>query len=131
MLGDGPLKGAATRFVAGATPTQLDGTHTVLADAASWQHDPWSGHIDDDGVLWGRGAIDMKSQTAAEVAAALALAADGWRPASGLLRIVVAVDEEVGGTLGARWLCWLRSPTAWTRPMRWGSCTETSSRATS
>jgi acetylornithine deacetylase/succinyl-diaminopimelate desuccinylase-like protein len=89
----------------GPVLTLLSHVDTVLADAAGWQHDPWSGHVDDDGVLWGRGAIDMKSQTAAEVAAAIALAESGWRPASGLLRIVVAVDEEVGGTLGARWLC--------------------------
>lgn len=85
--------------------TLLSHVDTVLADAAAWQHDPWSGHVDDAGFLWGRGAIDMKSQTAAEIAAALSLARAGWRPATGLLRIVVAVDEEVGGTLGARWLC--------------------------
>ncbi|MDQ8046016.1 MAG: M20/M25/M40 family metallo-hydrolase [Solirubrobacteraceae bacterium] len=91
--------------VDGQIVTLLSHVDTVLADAAAWQHDPWSGHIDDDGVLWGRGAIDMKSQTAAEVAAAISLAEEGWRPATGLLRIVVAVDEEVGGTLGARWLC--------------------------
>ncbi len=89
----------------GPIVTLLSHVDTVLADAASWQHDPWSGDIDDDGILWGRGAIDMKSQTAAEVAAACALAESGWRPRSGLLRVVVAVDEEVGGTLGARWLC--------------------------
>ncbi|MBJ7470480.1 MAG: M20/M25/M40 family metallo-hydrolase [Solirubrobacteraceae bacterium] len=91
--GDGPIV------------TLLSHVDTVLADAASWQHDPWSAHVDDDGMLWGRGAIDMKSQTAAEIAAAVTLAQSGWRPATGLLRIVVAVDEEVGGTLGARWLC--------------------------
>ncbi len=91
--GDGPIL------------TLLSHVDTVLADAASWQHDPWSGHVDDDQILWGRGAIDMKSQTAAEVAAVIALAESGWRPTSGLLRILVAVDEEVGGTLGARWLC--------------------------
>lgn len=89
----------------GPVVTLLSHVDTVLADAATWQHDPWSGHVDDAGFLWGRGAIDMKSQTAAEIAAAIALAESGWRPAGGLLRIVVAVDEEVGGTLGARWLC--------------------------
>ena len=84
--------------------TLLSHVDTVLADPSTWQHDPWSGHVDDAGFLWGRGAIDMKSQTAAEVAAAISLARSGWRPASGVLRILVAVDEEVGGTLGARWL---------------------------
>ena len=91
--------------VDGPIVTLLSHVDTVLADASSWTHDPWSGHIDADEVLWGRGAIDMKSQTAAEVAAACALGRAGWRPASGLLRVIVCVDEEVGGTLGARWLC--------------------------
>src|SRR3954454_23146307 len=50
---------------------------TVLADADDWTVDPWSGELR-DGCVWGRGAIDMKSQVAAEVAAACALAEDGW-----------------------------------------------------
>src|SRR5204863_2359273 len=52
-----------------------------------------------------RGAQDMKSQTAAEVAAAVSLAREGWRPARGELLVVVVVDEEVGGALGAMWIC--------------------------
>lgn len=91
--------------VDGPIVTLLSHVDTVLADAAAWQHDPWSAHIDDSATLWGRGAIDMKSQTAAEIAAAIALARTGWRPQSGLLRVIVCADEEVGGTLGARWLC--------------------------
>ena len=42
---------------------------TVLADPADWTHDPWSGDVA-DGYLWGRGALDMKSQVAAEAVAA-------------------------------------------------------------
>jgi acetylornithine deacetylase/succinyl-diaminopimelate desuccinylase-like protein len=76
---------------------------TVLADAGEWTHDPWSGEIA-DGFLWGRGALDMKSQVAAEVAAAAALARSGWRPAQGELLVVTVVDEETGGSLGAQWL---------------------------
>ncbi len=90
--------------VDGPVVTLLSHVDTVLADASDWQHDPWSGDIE-AGVLWGRGAIDMKSQTAAEVAAGIGLARAGWRPATGLLRLLVVADEEVGGTLGARWLC--------------------------
>jgi acetylornithine deacetylase/succinyl-diaminopimelate desuccinylase-like protein len=76
---------------------------TVLADASEWQRDPWSGDIA-GGCLWGRGSLDMKSQVAAEVAAAAALAREGWRPARGELLIVAVVDEETGGELGAKWL---------------------------
>lgn len=82
----------------------LSHVDTVLATPSDWTHDPWSGDLA-DGCLWGRGALDMKSQTAAEVAAALSLAHTGWRPAQGDLLVVVVVDEEVGGELGAMWIC--------------------------
>jgi acetylornithine deacetylase/succinyl-diaminopimelate desuccinylase-like protein len=46
----------------------------------------------------------MKSQVAAEIAAAAALARSGWRPAAGELLIAAVVDEETGGELGAQWI---------------------------
>ena len=49
-----------------------------------------------DGCVWGRGALDMKSQVAAEVAAAVALAEEGWRPEPGELKLVLTADEETG-----------------------------------
>jgi acetylornithine deacetylase/succinyl-diaminopimelate desuccinylase-like protein len=82
----------------------LSHVDTVLAHADEWEHDPWSGEVDSDGFLWGRGALDMKSQTAAEVVAGTDLARGGWRPARGALKIVVVSDEETGGEVGARWL---------------------------
>ena len=81
----------------------LSHVDTVLASAEDWSRDPWSGELD-DGHVWGRGAIDMKSQTAAEVVAGAALARDGWRPPRGELKIMSVVDEEAGGQLGAKWL---------------------------
>ncbi len=88
-----------------STPTlcYLGHVDTVLADPADWTHGPWSGDVA-DGFLWGRGALDMKSQVAAEVAAAASLARSGWRPAGGELLVVVVVDEETGGALGAQWI---------------------------
>ncbi len=94
------LRGAAD----GPVLCLLSHVDTVLATAADWTHDPWSGDLD-GGCVWGRGALDMKSQTAAELTAALSLARSGWRPARGDLLVVVVVDEEVGGELGAIWLC--------------------------
>jgi acetylornithine deacetylase/succinyl-diaminopimelate desuccinylase-like protein len=82
----------------------LSHVDTVLAHAEEWEHDPWSGDVDSDGFLWGRGALDMKSQTAAEVVAGADLAREGWRPAKGALKVVVVSDEETGGEVGARWL---------------------------
>jgi len=82
----------------------LSHVDTVLADAADWRHDPWSGDVH-DGAIWGRGAIDMKSQTAAEAVAAAHLARRGWRPPRGELKVISVADEEAGGAIGAQWLC--------------------------
>jgi acetylornithine deacetylase/succinyl-diaminopimelate desuccinylase-like protein len=87
----------------GPTLCYLGHVDTVLADAEEWTRDPWSGEVA-DGYLWGRGALDMKSQVAAEIAAAASLARGGWRPARGDLLIVAVVDEETGGELGAQWI---------------------------
>jgi acetylornithine deacetylase/succinyl-diaminopimelate desuccinylase-like protein len=87
----------------GPTLCLLSHVDTVLATPSEWSHDPWSGALV-DGFIWGRGALDMKSQTAAEVAAACSLARRGWRPPRGTLLVVVLVDEETGGSEGAQWL---------------------------
>jgi acetylornithine deacetylase/succinyl-diaminopimelate desuccinylase-like protein len=87
----------------GPTLCYLGHVDTVLANPREWSRDPFSGDLA-DGFIWGRGALDMKSQVAAEVAAAASLAASGWRPAKGHLSIVAVVDEETGGSLGAQWL---------------------------
>src|SRR3954454_13790314 len=88
--GDGPALG------------YLSHVDTVLADAEDWSEDPW-GAQRRDGRLYGRGAIDMKSQTAAEAVAAAHLARSGARFA-GELKLISVVDEETGGTLGAKWV---------------------------
>jgi acetylornithine deacetylase/succinyl-diaminopimelate desuccinylase-like protein len=77
---------------------------TVLANPDEWTVEPWSGELR-DGCVWGRGALDMKSQVAAEAAAAVALADEGWRPEAGELLLVFTCDEETGADYGARWLC--------------------------
>ena len=81
----------------------LSHVDTVLADPAGWRHDPWSGAFA-EGYVWGRGALDMKSQTAAEAVAMCSLARDGWRPARGDLLLISVADEEEDGT-GAEWIC--------------------------
>lgn len=90
----------------GPTLCYLGHVDTVLANAGEWNsaHDPWSGDVA-EGFVWGRGALDMKSQVAAEIAAAAGLARAGWRPARGELLIVAVADEETGGALGAQWIC--------------------------
>jgi acetylornithine deacetylase/succinyl-diaminopimelate desuccinylase-like protein len=88
----------------GPTLCLLGHVDTVLADPAQWTVDPWAGELR-DGCVWGRGAIDMKSQVAAEAAAAIALAEEGWRPQAGELLLVFTCDEETGAVEGAQWLC--------------------------
>jgi acetylornithine deacetylase/succinyl-diaminopimelate desuccinylase-like protein len=94
------LRGASD----GPTLTFLGHVDTVRADPDEWTFDPWAGDVA-DGCVRGRGALDMKGQVASEVAAAATLAESGWRPSSGELKLVITADEEVGGGLGAMWLC--------------------------
>jgi acetylornithine deacetylase/succinyl-diaminopimelate desuccinylase-like protein len=81
----------------------LSHTDTVLADAAEWKVDPWSGELR-DGEVWGRGALDMKGQVAASAVAIASLARDGFEPAGDLIFAATA-DEEVGDDFGLSWLC--------------------------
>jgi acetylornithine deacetylase/succinyl-diaminopimelate desuccinylase-like protein len=82
----------------------LGHTDTVLADPAEWTVGPWSGELR-DGCVWGRGALDMKSQVAAGAVAVASLAREGFEPAGDLIFAATA-DEEVGTTgFGLSWLC--------------------------
>jgi acetylornithine deacetylase/succinyl-diaminopimelate desuccinylase-like protein len=90
LPGDGPTLG------------YLSHVDTVLADAEDWSADPWGGELR-DGMLYGRGAIDMKSQTAAEAVAAARLARSGAK-LNGTLKVISVPDEETGGILGAKWI---------------------------
>ena len=57
----------------------LSHTDTVVADPAEWQLDPWSGELR-DGEVWGRGALDMKGQVAANAVAIASLARESFEP---------------------------------------------------
>lgn len=87
----------------GPTLCLLGHADTVPADPSEWSFSPWAGDVV-DGEVRGRGAQDMKDQVAAEAAACIALARDGWRPAGELLFVCTA-DEEAGALIGAKWLC--------------------------
>jgi acetylornithine deacetylase/succinyl-diaminopimelate desuccinylase-like protein len=83
--------------------TLLGHTDVVPANSDDWRHDPFGGELI-DGVVWGRGAIDMLNLTATMATGMRHLAASGFRPAGDLTYIAVA-DEEALSTYGARWLC--------------------------
>ncbi len=79
--------------------THLD--HVGVGDPAEWPHHPFTADIV-DGVLYGRGASDIKGALAPQVYAAAVLREAGVRP-TGDLFVTGVVQEEVGG-LGARLL---------------------------
>lgn len=77
-------------------------TDVVPVTPSGWSRDPFAGELI-DGEVWGRGAIDMLSQTAAMATAFRHLADTGFRPKGDLILFGVA-DEEAGGNWGARWM---------------------------
>jgi acetylornithine deacetylase/succinyl-diaminopimelate desuccinylase-like protein len=87
----------------GPTLMLLSHTDTVLADPGEWSVDPWSGELQDEHV-WGRGALDMKSQVAASAVAIATLAREGFEPAGDVI-FGACADEEVGEDFGLSWLC--------------------------
>ena len=68
-----------------------------VGDRAAWSRDPFGGEIV-DGVLWGRGATDMKTGVAAFVAAAVDFVRDC--PPDGAIVITITGDEEGAGVDG-------------------------------
>jgi acetylornithine deacetylase/succinyl-diaminopimelate desuccinylase-like protein len=74
----------------------------VVPVGDDWDFKPLSGEIK-DGIIYGRGALDCKDLTAAQVVAALELHAEGV-PLNGQLIIAATADEEKGGRLGAEYL---------------------------
>jgi acetylornithine deacetylase/succinyl-diaminopimelate desuccinylase-like protein len=77
-------------------------TDVVPADPANWSVDPVAGEIR-DGMLWGRGAVDMKDMDAMILASLGAVLESGRRPARDLV-VAFFADEEAGGVHGAHWV---------------------------
>ncbi len=74
----------------------------VPADADDWSVDPFSGEIR-DGMIWGRGAVDMKDMNAMILAILRKWARDGVKPPRNLV-IAFFADEEAGSIYGSRWM---------------------------
>ncbi len=74
----------------------------VPVDAESWSRDPFGGELV-DGVVWGRGAVDMKDMVAMELEIMLAIRRSDAELRRDVIFAAVA-DEEAGGTHGARGL---------------------------
>lgn len=86
----------------GPTLALISHTDTVRADPEEWARDPWSGDLV-DGEIWGRGALDMKSQAVASAVAFASLARERLRPAGDVI-LALTADEEVNEDYGLAWL---------------------------
>jgi acetylornithine deacetylase/succinyl-diaminopimelate desuccinylase-like protein len=86
-----------------AAPLLLQGhVDVVPADPSRWQQPPFGGDIV-DGMLWGRGSLDMKGGIAMMLHAVMRAKSDGMTPAGDVVLALVC-DEESGGDHGARYL---------------------------
>lgn len=65
-----------------------------------WTYPPFSGRVA-DGYVWGRGALDMKSNVIAVLESVEALLEAGYEP-DRTLYLAFGHDEEIGGFQGAR-----------------------------
>lgn len=80
--------------------THLD---VVPADPEGWSVDPFAGEVR-DGIVWGRGAVDMLNMAAAMASVFRAVADGALAPPPGDLALLAVADEEAGGGLGAGYL---------------------------
>jgi len=74
----------------------------VPADPRNWSVDPFGGEIK-DGLLWGRGAVDMKNMDAMILTAVDDILSSGRQPERDLV-VAFFADEEDGGRRGSHFL---------------------------
>ena len=74
----------------------------VPVDEDFWDEKPFDGELR-NGIVYGRGAIDMKGMGIMEMMAMIQLHREGWRPERTIKFLTVA-DEEILGPLGASWM---------------------------
>ncbi|MEI6405814.1 MAG: M20/M25/M40 family metallo-hydrolase [Actinomycetes bacterium] len=74
----------------------------VPAQAKDWTYDPFAAEVH-DGLIWGRGAVDMKDGDGMILALARAYARNGIKPPRDIV-LQFLPDEEAGSTHGSHWL---------------------------
>ena len=74
----------------------------VPAHPSHWRCDPFAADVA-DGMIWGRGAVDMKDMDAMILAVVRQWARTGYRPPRDIV-VLFTPDEEAGGVLGSHWL---------------------------
>ncbi|MEU7020122.1 M20/M25/M40 family metallo-hydrolase [Streptomyces sp. NPDC046203] len=74
----------------------------VPAEAADWTVHPFSGEVR-DGVVWGRGAVDMKNMDAMVLSVVRSWAREGFRPRRDIV-LAYTADEEASAEDGSDFL---------------------------
>jgi acetylornithine deacetylase/succinyl-diaminopimelate desuccinylase-like protein len=93
----------ATHPIPGQGPLLLAGhVDVVPADASAWTHPPFAGEIH-DGMVWGRGAVDMKNMVTM-CAMVMRLFARSGTPRTRDIIFAAVADEEEGCTYGSQFL---------------------------
>ena len=86
-----------------ASPLLLYGhVDVVPVTDQEWTHDPFEAVVE-DGFVWGRGTLDMKSGVAMFLATFLRVATEDEQPPGDVVFLAVS-DEESGGDDGLGWL---------------------------
>lgn len=98
--------------IGGDGPCLVLAGHTDVVptgDEARWTHPPFSGLVK-DGVIWGRGACDMKSGVGAAISAVLEHLDAHGVPQKGSIVLLITGDEEADSINGtAKLLDWAKA----------------------
>ena len=102
-----PKRRSVLARIEGSDPTAptlmlMGHTDVVPVNVDGWSRDPFAAELD-DGMIWGRGAVDMLNLTSTMAVAFRHLVQSGFKPKGTLLYLAVA-DEEALGTWGAKYL---------------------------
>jgi acetylornithine deacetylase/succinyl-diaminopimelate desuccinylase-like protein len=80
----------------------LNHMDVVPVDATRWKQDPFGGDVE-NGILWGRGSLDMKSTGIQQLTALLLMKQLGIVPPRDIV-FLSDCDEESDGSFGASWM---------------------------
>ena len=106
--GDGLILRLPAKGQPKGEPILLMSHHDVVAaPPEGWSHGPFSGDIDENGNVWGRGTVDTKGSLFCELQALEELLASGWQPDTDVY-ITSSCTEEWGGPGATAIVDWLK-----------------------
>lgn len=89
-------------------PVLLMSHHDVVEAAGEgWDHGAFSGDIDEEGRVWGRGTVDTKGSLMCELQALEELLESGWKPETDVY-ITSSCTEEWSGPSAPAIVSWLK-----------------------